>query len=231
MTTETRRCQHCGTAFTARVVATEPRRGRFCGLACFHAANTKYSRPERTCDGCGTRFLPTKTQVRGIAAGRQTLAFCSPACWRASLPAKYAREANPHWQGGRIESRRYQYVRQDRHPVSPYVAVHRAVAEAVLGRRLLATEVVHHRDGDEQNNAPENLEVLTRAEHARLHLLARNLVGARHPRTKLTQAIVDDIRARAHERRRVLAAEYGVCIQTIVNVIHHHVWAQRGGDA
>jgi DNA-binding XRE family transcriptional regulator len=227
MRTETRRCQHCGTAFTARVVATEPRRGRFCGLACFHAANTKYPRPERPCDSCGARFVPDKSQARALATGDQTLAFCSPACWRASLPAKYAREANPHWQGGRIESRRYQYVRQDRHPVSHYVAVHRAVAEAMLGRRLLATEVVHHRDGDEGNNDPSNLQVLTRGEHRRLHTQLDPMVGEQHPNAKLTWAKARAIRARATESQAVLAAEMGVSQTTISLIRRGMAWKEQ----
>lgn len=41
-----------------------------------------------------------------------------------------------------------------------YAYEHRLVAERMLGRRLLPGEVVHHRDGDKTNNAPENLEVL-----------------------------------------------------------------------
>jgi hypothetical protein len=36
---------------------------------------------------------------------------------------------------------------------------HRLVMERVLGRYLLATEVVHHLDGNRGNNAPENLGV------------------------------------------------------------------------
>lgn len=46
---------------------------------------------------------------------------------------------------------------------------HRVVAEVVIGRKLLPGEVVHHIDGDKSNNAPENLEVLTQAEHTRRH--------------------------------------------------------------
>ena len=38
--------------------------------------------------------------------------------------------------------------------------LHRVVAETLLGRPLLASEVVHHRDGDRTNNAPSNLIVL-----------------------------------------------------------------------
>jgi len=47
--------------------------------------------------------------------------------------------------------------------------MHRVVAEQKLGRPLERGEIVHHLDGDKWNNAPENLEVMTQAEHARLH--------------------------------------------------------------
>lgn len=47
---------------------------------------------------------------------------------------------------------------------------HRTVAERLLSRALLPGEVVHHKDHNKRNNAAENLEVVTRAEHLRLHL-------------------------------------------------------------
>jgi HNH endonuclease len=47
---------------------------------------------------------------------------------------------------------------------------HRAVAEGVLGRSLLDTEDVHHKDGNTLNNDPENLEVLDHGAHKQLHL-------------------------------------------------------------
>ena len=47
---------------------------------------------------------------------------------------------------------------------------HRVIAEAKLGRKLKPGEVVHHKDGNSRNNAPENLKVFSsQAEHARSH--------------------------------------------------------------
>lgn len=48
---------------------------------------------------------------------------------------------------------------------------HRIVAEQMLGRPLRRDEIVHHKDGNKQNNNPSNLEVMTQSEHARLHFI------------------------------------------------------------
>ena len=46
---------------------------------------------------------------------------------------------------------------------------HRIVIEEMLGRPLRSDEIVHHKNKDVRDNRPENLEVMTRSEHARLH--------------------------------------------------------------
>jgi hypothetical protein len=46
---------------------------------------------------------------------------------------------------------------------------HRLVVERHLGRQLARNEQVHHRNGIRTDNRLENLEVVTPAEHSKLH--------------------------------------------------------------
>ena len=77
----------------------------------------------------------------------------------------------PDW-GRIVKNGRYLAVYCPEHPnawSTGYIAVHRAVAEMMIGRVLAENEDVHHRDKNGHNNSPENLEILTDIEHARLH--------------------------------------------------------------
>ncbi len=52
-----------------------------------------------------------------------------------------------------------------------YVPQHRFIASKKIGRPLSSDEIVHHIDGNKQNNKSNNLQVMTRSEHWRTHNL------------------------------------------------------------
>ena len=51
--------------------------------------------------------------------------------------------------------------------------------EKQLGRRLSFNEIVHHIDGDKSNNELSNLEILSRSEHAKMHLKRGDILQVR----------------------------------------------------
>ncbi len=53
--------------------------------------------------------------------------------------------------------------------------LHRVVAENKIGRLLKGDEEVHHINKDKFDNSPENLEVLSKAEHAARHRIVDDI--------------------------------------------------------
>ncbi|OJD66230.1 hypothetical protein BAU26_10125 [Bacillus sp. N35-10-4] len=80
---------------------------------------------------------------------------------------------NPLFKGGRrVNSRGYVLVYHPEHPncdQDGYVMEHRYIMSLHLGRPLEDWEVVHHKDHNKQNNEISNLEVMSLADHTRLH--------------------------------------------------------------
>lgn len=55
---------------------------------------------------------------------------------------------------------------------------HRHIVELQLGRLLTQDEIVHHIDGNGLNNTPENLQLMSRSEHAKHHGIGGKRPGA-----------------------------------------------------
>jgi hypothetical protein len=88
---------------------------------------------------------------------------------------------------------------------------HRYLVEEREGRTLDRNEVVHHIDGNAMNNALDNLMVLSRAEHFRIHMLAGR-----------------PLRWTAEERARALAlSDAGMKIDPVSRVIGRSYAATR----
>lgn len=114
--------------------------------------------------------------------------------------------------------------------------LHRYLMEQQIGRALTRNEVVHHKNGDKQDNRIENLEVMTLAEHTRLHakgrkptLAQRELLHRRNfNKPNFAQRLLT--KREAEEIKELLsigfsecqlACNYGVSRGTIQNIRHN----------
>ena len=88
---------------------------------------------------------------------------------------------NYMWKGGRtISSHGYILVRVGKKhhlaDVRGYAYEHRIVAEKLLGRWLKFNELIHHKDGNRQNNNPNNIEIVdSNGKHYVFHRKNQNL--------------------------------------------------------
>lgn len=103
---------------------------------------------------------------------------------RSNIPARKAAKRdqtgskNSFWNGGKTQDEfGYVMVQCKEHPRASkcggYVPEHILIAEKKIGRYLTENEVVHHINGRKWDNKPENLSVMTKSEHSKLHWMIR----------------------------------------------------------
>lgn len=111
--------------------------------------------------------------------------FCSTKCkneWNSKRFSEFNKHENPmNYPGRTIEERvemrqrMLDFNQENNKEIKTYNKYlgeqeHRRIARLKLCRELFPNEVVHHIDGDIHNNKPNNLLVMTRSEHSRLHI-------------------------------------------------------------
>lgn len=109
--------------------------------------------------------------------------------------------------------------------------VHRLVAAAFVSEEISGLDV-RHMDGTRDNNAASNLRIGTRAENeADKTMHGTRLIGESHPRAKLSNQQVMDIKTRraAGESSISLASEYGIKRGTVNVIVSGKNWRHLHG--
>lgn len=84
---------------------------------------------------------------------------------------------------------------------------HREVMEAVLGRKLLPNEAVHHRNEIKTDNRPENLEVMSLGAHSAEHNRERGpRTVCKRGHVRNAETVMSDGTCRTCKRERIAQA-------------------------
>lgn len=138
---------------------------KYCSRACNSVAQR--ARVMRACAACGAQY----SLCRGRAI-LPTARFCSTRCKAIALRGANA----PTWKGGTTRDGKDGYRLVNVGPNTQRLE-HRVIMERHLGRALTRDEVVHHINEDKGDNRIENLAVMTRSEHMRMHRRQRRGVS------------------------------------------------------
>lgn len=134
-------CETCGATYFPFTHTENP---RFCSRPCFHQARRQ--RITIHCAWCKKPFAVVPKRAK-------TARYCSRSCMTLGCRKRQI-------IGG------YVYV-WDRD--GKKVSEHRLIAEQMIGRPILPTEHVHHKNEQRGDNRPDNLDVLTKSAHMSLH--------------------------------------------------------------
>lgn len=129
------------------------------------ARRLKESAPLCQC-GCGMLVKRGSGRWRKFVVGH---CYRVRANWRGSETA--------HWKGGILVSAGRTYIYKPGHPRAVkgrrYVARYILILEQHTGQPVPRDMEVHHINGDKSDDRIENLQILTKSEHTRLHATGR----------------------------------------------------------
>lgn len=137
----------------------------------------KSTRIKVPCHYCGKVCLRTEAYIKKRKEVGTGNIYCSQKCKMTF--ATSVLEKHPHYRGGKIirykKYHKYYYIKVKNHLATKskqkYVPEHVLVIEKYLGRYLTKGEIVHHKNGNTLDNRIENLEIMTRSEHMKHHLM------------------------------------------------------------
>lgn len=153
-------CVVCKNTYQARITPSELRlgKGKVCSKVCkgIHNGWSKLKpRVDKVCRNCGKAFLVKQSEVKR-GGGK----FCSVACLGTEKKERKM-STDGYWEIHVPEA--------TPNSIKGVMKEHRYVMQCFIGRPLLPSEIIHHKNEDKLDNRLDNLEIVSRSEHNKLH--------------------------------------------------------------
>jgi endogenous inhibitor of DNA gyrase (YacG/DUF329 family) len=159
-------CKNCGKTFKT----SHSKVGNYCTRKCVDEHKKIRYRKIVNCTICGKKMSILKSD-------KSKRKYCSRECLKIGFSK---------FESARVTN----YIKKNRHPMfnggmgvttdgyvwiyikgKPHnnIKLHRYLMEIKIGRVLESTEIVHHINGDKFDNRIENLKIISRIEHNKIH--------------------------------------------------------------
>lgn len=142
-------CIHCNKSFYMSTSTIQQREKncliKYCGRECY---TNHVKKVQRKCMNCSQDYLPQ----------RNTIKFCSKKCW---CDFRKKKNIAGYWYENGYK---VLYIGEGKG-----IKEHIKLIQEKIGRKLNPNEHVHHINEIRDDNRPENLQLITRSEHSKLH--------------------------------------------------------------
>lgn len=151
-------CPVCNQTFSPRVS-----KAKYCSRKCYY--EMKRIRGDRV------NWTPEmRKRMSNLHRGKGNPMYGKDSWCKGKKRPEITGDKHPNWKGGYwISEDGYKVLQNNLETDGKKISEHKKILEEKIGRKLEENEVTHHINGNKLDNRPENLEVMTRAEHINEH--------------------------------------------------------------